>query len=194
MPPCRNRILRWMMLPVLLFPPAALAEVRPLLGIGFNQGDDELTIPHLTVLGQGESIYANGGAYVQAGALFYRESPRQYGVRATIGYQYDNSDASNSSATYYVVPIELIPFWELQRARYGVGLAYHVEPRFKATGDIRHLDQRFDDALGIVMQAEWRLHDRFSVGLRYTLIEYHAASQETEIEGNTAGVVFSLSR
>lgn len=190
----RDLALRFFPLCVLLWPGASLAEVRPLLGVGFNQGDDELTIPHLTVLGNGESIYANGGAYVQAGALFYREPSRQYGVRVTAGYQYDRSGGTNGGATFHTVPIEVLPFREFERASFGVGLAYHVEPRFKATGQISNLDQRFDDALGIVMQAEWRLHDRFSVGLRYSLIEYHAASQSVEIKGNTAGVVFSLIR
>lgn len=80
--------------------------------------------------------------------------------------------------------LELIPFWNYERHRFGAGVVAHIDPKFHANpaGDGGY-SQEFDDAVGAVLQYDIRYDQNISVGARYTYITYEKTGTVETIGG-----------
>jgi len=71
----------------------------------------------------------------------------------------------------------------LPKFRVGGGLTYHLSPKLKASGAAGNFNVNVDDAVGVVLQADYFLTQKFTLGGRYTILEYKANSIPAKSNG-----------
>jgi hypothetical protein len=95
------------------------------------------------------------GQGLSAAVGFYMRPAPQWSVRATVGYKYVSTKASNANIYLDRVPVDLIASWHFANGiRIGAGGAWHTGIKFH--GDNIAPDLKFDDAFGYTLEAGWR--------------------------------------
>ncbi len=168
------------------------AEVHGLLKLGRDVGGDTLTSSTLTFPnGSSSSIKANEGSYI-GGGVGLVEVAKDVDVELTLAWKWAFITASNGDVTFTRFPLEALVFYKFEKVRLGGGLAYHINPKLKGSGDFSGLDIGYDNALGGVLQADYRITDKMNVGIRYTSVDYKVGNSPAA-KGNGAGITFSAS-
>jgi hypothetical protein len=151
---------------------AAAADIQGILKTGIDFGGDNIvTVPFTD--GSSQTIKANEGLYLGGGVAIINEA-RDWEFDVTLAYKFRLINASNGDLTWGRWPLEALAFYRFQRVRLGGGLAYHIAPKLEGSGVASNLDIDFKDALGAVVQADWRITQNLALGLRYTFLEYEA--------------------
>lgn len=166
---------------VLLIACAALrvqaAEIRPLIKAGADFGGD--TIVTVTFDdGDTKKVRGNQGFYIGGGAAII-DAGRNMEYHLTAALKFYFVDADNGDVEWTRVPLEALAFYRFERMRLGGGLTYHVNPRIEGSGFATPLDIKFKNALGVVLQADWRATESLGLGVRYTFLEYEAKGNFT---------------
>jgi len=155
------------------------ADVRPIIKAGFDFGGD--TVVSVAVTGSNggtKSIKANEGIFVGGGASILMDS-KDIEVEVSVSYRFSTISAQNGDVDWTVVPLDALVFYRLPYIRLGGGLTYHLDPTLKGSGAASGLNAKYDDALGLVLQADYVLRNRYNFGLRYTSVDYKANSIQT---------------
>ena len=155
---------------------AQAADVRPFVKAGADFGGDTL-VTVVFVDGERESIKANEGFYAGGGVSIRNEAKTLEG-EVSIAYKFNAITASNGDVDWTMMPLEALLFYRLPQWRLGGGLTYHMNPKLKGSGVVGGLDVKFDDALGMVLQADYLIGQSMAVGVRYTNVKY-------EVQGGT---------
>ncbi len=194
---------------LLSMPSAAIADDYPpkkilefVAGVGLTVGGDKIAdVDVETYDGDTRS------AEVHAGNLFHLYGgvnvlipDSDFSVQTTIGWHSDGiftTDDGSIEFTRY--PLELIPFYSFNKFRVGFGLTYHLSPKLNGNSDAGLGDREYEDALGTALAIEYRISSIFSLGLRYTNIEYELDKHDAhwseieikkseEIDGSNIGI------
>ena len=99
--------------------------------------------------------------------------------------------SENQDAEFKTTTFDAIYCHQVSAHRFGIGAAYHIEP--EVNGDFRGVSSNgldFDDATGLIIQYSYELMRGYSVGLRYTDMEYEVNGDS--FDGSSVGFVFSL--
>jgi len=164
------------------------AEIKPLFKAGAEFGGDRIVNATFTS-GNTDSIDANEGLYV-AGGVSIGTGIENVEVEASIGVKYTAINASNGDITWTRYPVEALAFYRFPNFRLGGGLTYHLSPKLKGSGVVGGLDVNVDDALGAVLQADYLITPRISLGGRYTILDYKANG--VSINSNGFGIAFGM--
>jgi hypothetical protein len=149
---------------------AHAADVRPFVKAGADFGGDTL-ITVVFVGGDTERIKSNEGFYFGGGISVLNEANTLEG-QFSIGYKMNTISASNGDIDWTMMPVEGLLFYRLPRWRVGGGFAYHINPKLDGSGAIGALNVKFDDAFGVVLQADYLIGPKLAVGARYTDVKY----------------------
>lgn len=165
----------------------AQAEMRWLLKGGFDFGGDTL----VTVLfqdGSTDTIKANEGFYIGGGIAYIF---RDYNIETefSASWKYVGITASNGDVTFTRFPLEAMVFYPWSWGRVGAGLTYHLNPELSSSGVPGGLNVDFDNAVGGVIQAEYRPSENLGFGLRYTALDYSLGG--TDINASGVGLTIS---
>lgn len=148
--------------------------------------------------GHSESLRANGGWVLAAGAALRPTASRVFELLGTIGAKYDAIRASNGSVSYLAFPlVEVLAAANVQNARLSAGLSLSLAPSFSGSGAASGLDVPLKSSLGIVGQAEWVHAARpggtaFSLGLRLGFERMQAEAGGPVSDANTIGFVAGI--
>jgi hypothetical protein len=171
---------------------AQAAEIRPLLKAGFDFGGDTLVRVTFTD-GSSETIKANEGLYVGGGAVITNDA-RNFEFHVTLAYKFALINASNGDVEWTRFPLEALAFYRFDKFRLGGGLAYHINHELEGSGVVGGLDVKFENALGAVVQADWRITDQIAAGVRYTALKYEAKAPLTgSTKSDGLGLTFTWS-
>lgn len=165
----------------------AQADMRWLLRGGFDFGGDTL----VTVVfqdGSRESIKANEGFYI-GGGIAYIFPDYNLEAELSANWKYVGVTASNGDVTFTRFPIEAMVFYPWSWGRVGAGLTYHINPELSGSGVVTNINAEFDNALGGVIQAEYRPSDNLGFGLRYTALDYTIGG----VDVNASGIGLTIS-
>ena len=163
-------------------------DVRPVLKSGIDFGGE--TIASATFSnGSTETIKANDGFYVGGGASFLLDS-KDVEIETTLSIKYDSINASNGDITWTRYPLEVLAFYRMPKFRLGGGLTYHISPKLKASGAAGNFNVKVDDAAGVVLQADYLLTRKLTLGGRYTILEYKANG--VPAKSNGVGITFGF--
>ncbi|WP_051362371.1 hypothetical protein [Solimonas soli] len=111
-----------------------------------------------------DSVDAGRGLGAALG--FYVQPAAEWSVRATVGYKYESTRASNADIYLDRVPVDVIATWHFPNGvRLGAGGAWHTGIKFH--GDDIAPNVKFDDAFGVSLEAGWRWFVA-----RYTSMDY----------------------
>lgn len=171
---------------------AQAADVRPLIKTGLDFGGETM-VNVLFANGETQKVRGNEGFYLGGGAAIINDA-KDWEYHITLAYKMAFIDAENGDVDWTRIPFEALAFYRLQRVRFGGGLTYHLNPRLEGSGVVGGLDVKFKNALGVVLQVDWRITENIALGGRFTAIEYEAKSGGVgTAEANGVGVAFSMS-
>ena len=165
-------------------------EVKPMFKGGADFGGETIATATFTN-GSQKSIKANEGAYVGGGASILLDS-KDIEIEATLSYKYTSITASNGDVTWTRFPLEVLAFYRMPKFRLGGGLTYHLSPKLKASGAAGNFSVTVDDAAGAVLQADYFVTPKLTLGGRYTILEYKANGIPAKSDGVgvTIGFIF----
>ncbi len=163
------------------------------INFGIQNGGDEL-IP-LYDADSGEQVdNSRAGGYTRltlGGDIAIGNT--DFSVEITGGMLYDSltSNLNEDKFKFERKVLELIPFWNFDRHRIGLGATAHLEPSASLKPDGQEsISFEFKDAVGAVVQYDIRYDQNISVGARYTYITYEEDVDVAteEIDGQSFGV------
>jgi hypothetical protein len=165
------------------------AEVKPFLKAGIDLGGDRIVDVGFTD-GSRDSIKANEGFYFGGGASIVNDAGT-IEVELSLSYKTAAVTGDNGDVDFGRFPLEALVFYRLEKFRLGGGLTYHVDPKLDGSGILSSVNLDFDNALGLVVQGDYRFGEHVTLGLRYTSIKYEASAPFTATyKGNGLGVSF----
>jgi hypothetical protein len=168
----------------------AHAEVRPVLGLLLTGGGETLAQGYYDD-GSTWEVNSGGLLHVFAGAEFHQpDSP--VSVQINLGYQVDDTTASNGSVRFSRYPAEGLILWQPQDwFRAGVGFRKTLGARLSSTGVASGVgNYNFNSQLGMVVQGEYLVSQNFSLILRWVSERYEVNG--AEIDGSHVGAGLSV--
>ncbi len=177
--------------------PARAADVRPMLKAGVDFGGDPVIKVPLSD-GSTRTIRANEGFFLGGGASIVNEE-KDLEAEISLSLKGRAVNADNGNVTWTTVPLDALVFYRLPSFRLGGGLTYHINPQLSGSEAgatiVSANNAQFDNALGVILQADYRFGDKIGLGLRLTGLKYHATvgGASTTYKGGGAGIVFSVS-
>ncbi len=160
------------------------------VGIDFG-GNNVFSIG--TSTGDTDTIKANEGFYIGGGVALLN-ADKTITTEISLSWKYASRTATNGDATWTSYPLDALVFYNMQQVRFGGGLTYHLNPKLKATGVASNLSADYDNALGYVVEADYRLDRNMSLGVRLTSIKYSLenSANSPKVKGDGAGIAFSV--
>jgi hypothetical protein len=181
------RLKKILLLATLAAPLSALAmDVRFSVRAGYDFGGEAVAEVTYTD-GGSDTIRANEGFYFGAGASFLTDS-RTMEIELSANAKFGGVSGSNGDVDWRRFPLEALAFYRLEKVRLGGGLTYHLNPKLDGSGVVGGLDTKFENAAGLVLQADWRFGEHATVGLRYTSVEYEVSGGGAKAKGSGVGV------
>ena len=170
---------------------AHAADIRPLVKLGYDLGGRTIVVAEFTN-GDTETIGANEGFYL-GGGVAYVPQGSNIEIDLSLAYKFATIEARNGDIEWTSWPLEALAFYRWPRFRAGGGLTYHMAPTLDGDGAAESLEVRFKNALGLVLQADWRITEGMSLGARYTILRYDAKDPaEEDARANGWGIAFSF--
>lgn len=168
---------------LVIIPCNSIAEIYT--EIGLEVGGDTL------VSTSEEDLNIAGGVKLALGFQRYIGGFEDVGLLFSLGYLFDDIDASNGSAETDALVFEFIYFRLFGPHRVGTGGSYHINPRYKDNLDGIRTKINFDDSLGFVAQYIYSIMEGYQLGFRYTIMDYE--TNGTKLDADSFGVFFSTS-
>jgi hypothetical protein len=152
-------------------------NVNFLLEGGIEYGGDEILEVTFTN-GDTQKVLAGQGGYVAVGGEFTLPSVKALSLRASIGYKYNTTAADNADITLTRIPINLIPYWNLNKdIRLGIGITTHQFIQFDGDGFVPDID--FESSIGPRIEFAYKF-----IALTYTQIDYRIPSNASVSAGS----------
>lgn len=165
----------------------AWADVSAMVKLGYDFGGDTLTTVPFTD-GTTASIDTNEGLLL-GGGVAIANADYTWQTEITLNWKYQAITAANGDLKWTRWPLEALTFYQMTQFRFGGGLTYHLNPSLQGDGAVSNINMDFDNALGFVLQADYRLDEAIAFGLRYTVIEYESGGRTYDASG--PGLSFS---
>ncbi|QKT03137.1 hypothetical protein HUS23_04615 [Ectothiorhodospiraceae bacterium 2226] len=170
-------------LALFLITPVHAWELRPTAGFGYDAGGDERLL-FQNGDGNGLTLRAGSGLHLSAGIALDLDAAKRFESQLTGGYRLRNVHGDGYLERF---PIDSLFFFRHSDHRLGGGFTYHFNPRLATGGLLAEGDTRFDDALGYVLQYDYRITDNGSVGMRYLRLDYHTRGTGETLEAGSFG-------
>lgn len=165
------------------------AYARALVELGVHTGGDELTLVDdtNTVI---ESTKA-GALYSLAlgGTLAITDNIE---TQFSIGIKSDSNFTTDSEASWVRYPVNGMLFYYSEDFRLGLGATVHVYPKYKVSGATKNASSSYKDAIGGLLEIDYRVTGQLHMGLRYTNIQYVREDDGRRFDGSSIGVLLIL--
>jgi hypothetical protein len=170
---------------------AQAAEIRPMAKFGVDWGGNTIVVAEFSD-GSTETIGAHEGFYLGGGVAVFPEATNLE-VDLSAAFKFATIEARNGDIEWTRWPLEALVFYRWPRWRLGAGPVYHLAPTLDGDGVAGDLKVRFKNALGAVLQADWRITEGMALGARYTFLRYDAKDPAEEgARANGWGIAFSF--
>jgi hypothetical protein len=160
-------------------------DISPVIKGGYDTGGDTL-INVIFTDGSTESIKANEGFYFGGGVSILNDDGTLE-AELTVAYKAEIINASNGKLKFTRIPLEALGFYRWPKFRLGGGLTYHMDASLDGSGVASPVNRNYDDAAGFVLQGDYLVNQKFSIGLRYTSIEYKQTNTGAKFKGDGVG-------
>ena len=152
---------------LIMLPCISVAEIYA--EIGFEGGGETLGST------SDEDLNIAGGFKFAIGMQRYIGGFEDVGLLFSVGYLFDEIDASNGTAEFDATVLEFVYFRNFGPHQIGTGGSYHLNPRYKEDLDgFPRLNIDFDDSLGFLLRYHYAFTEGFNAGVRYTIMDYEA--------------------
>ena len=163
-------------------------DLQWVLQMGVDVGGDKIADVYFDD-GSNQTINAGGLIQFGGGVLIDTLSASSvYQTQLTINWKFDSAQASNGDVSWDRYPLEVIQFYNTDLIRIGAGLSYHLSPAVSTSGFASGNDIDFDNALGLVLEVDYKFGEKGYFGGRLTSIEYQESTTGTTIDGSSIGL------
>ena len=140
--------------------------------------------------GKTTNIKTGDGGMLAIGVLWTNQPFEQ---QSMLGYSADSAPASNGDASFTRMPIKIMAFWRYKPLGIGGGVTHPFNPKLKIGFDNINGNEtvKYNNASGLIIQADYYYSSQFGVGLKLTDIGYKAHQSNQKFDGNSVGVVGS---
>ncbi len=166
---------------------AQAVEWRGVVKAGYDFGGDTLQTVRFAD-GTTESIKANDGFYF-GGGIALVPAASNFETQLTLAWKYTGVTANNGEISFTRYPLEALAFYNWDFFRVGGGLTYHINPKLKRSGVVSGGGVDFNSRVGAIVQADYRVTENVTAGIRYTYITYTGDGRD--IHGDGFGVAIS---
>lgn len=174
---------------------ATAGDFKPLVRAGLDAGGDDLVT---VVYSGGDTADIKAGQlFTFSGGIMYHPAQANYTVEATIGYKFDTANATNGTAEFTRMPIDVIASYRNKNHRIGGGFTYHMGPELSCdisgacSGNVE-----FSDAQGFIIQYAYEFETLtgsiLDIGARYTSVDYEIEGVSGEVDGSAPGIFVSF--
>lgn len=167
---------------ILLTPQRAVADSIIELGIHFGGGE---------II---NAQYENGDKdTMKAGELFSFDFGRLYQLSSswetqlTFGIKSDAIYEQDVEVSWVRYPLNGLVFYRMTGVRVGLGASYHFSPQLKGSGQAANIGEKYNDALGGLLEIDFIRSKKFLWGIRFTLIEYESKKDGHVVDGSSIG-------
>jgi hypothetical protein len=162
-------------------------------GVAWDLGGTKLIEVELTD-GTKQSIKANAGFTILAGAAFAPLLDGKLETRATLGVKFDTIEASNGSANYLAFPLEVVESVNLEPLRLSAGVSLAMGPRLRGKGFLDAFDVDLKNSLGLVGEVVWAGRSKgarlgWYLGARFLWQKLEPEAVPAPVSANTLGLV-----
>ncbi|HEX9810683.1 MAG TPA: outer membrane beta-barrel protein [Burkholderiales bacterium] len=169
--------------------PAYALDTKFAYRLGYDTGGDTFIAASFSGGGT-DKIKANQGFFFGGGASIVNDA-KDIETEITLSYKVDEIVASNGDFSWTRWPVEALLFYRWPTVRLGGGLTYHLNPHFEGSALGISVNSSFKNALGFVLQADWRLVETVNLGLRYTTLDYELEGSGVKFNSDGFGIVLS---
>lgn len=165
------------------------APLRFLVGGGATYGGDSLlNVPSRDY--ENKDLKAGGLGQVYGG-FEYRISDT-LSFQNTVGYNVNYTKADGAKIRFTRIPIDLLAVYAITpNLRVGAGAQLVARPELKGSGLASRVDQKYDNAVGYIVEGEYLFTPQMGLKLRYVKEEFKPDNGGAKVDGSHAGVLFS---
>ncbi len=157
-----------------------------IIELGVHIGGDELI--HGTFdNGKTDSIKAGGLFSFDFGRL-YQFAPT-WETQVTFGVKSDARYDNETKISWVRYPLNALLFYRMEDMRFGMGATYHLFPKLKGYGLAGNIVEKYNHALGGLMEVDFIRSKTFLWGIRLTLIQYESQVDQHKVDGNSIGLL-----
>jgi len=179
------------------------SDINPIVQFGYDWGGDTLAeVRHydyytgyvVRKLRAGQGLSFEGGASITSDS-------NDLELKFLVGYKFDEESSFNGSVTWEQVPLTAVAMIKKNRWKFGGGITYHITPRLSGgfSGYDNNnvyfndtVDDRYENTLGTVLEAQYSFTDSAAIGIKGTFIEYKLQNDPSVIaNGNSVGINFT---
>ena len=179
------------------------SDLKPMLQIGYDFGGKTMATVEQYDYYSGydtAKIRAGQGLSFEAGAAISSDASNLE-LQFLIGYKFDKESASNGSVTWDRIPFTVLGMINKNRWKFGAGATYHLNPEL--SGGFSGYDSNnnyfndtvnddYENALGGILQVQYKVSDTVAIGVRGTFMEYKLKSDPSIVaSGNSIGINLS---
>ena len=161
-----------------------LARADTIVELGIHFGGDEVIYQQ----------YENGDKdTIKAGELFSFDFGRLYQLsttwetQLTFGIKSDAKYDQDIEVSWVRYPLNGLMFYRMSNVRVGMGATYHFSPQLKGSGHARNVGEKYNDAVGGLLELDFIHSEKFLYGIRITVIEYESKKDGHVVDGNSIG-------
>lgn len=165
------------------------ASARILIELGVHTGGDDTTLVDDSDVVI-ESTKA-GGLYSLAlgGTIDFTDNIE---AQLSFGIKSDGKSSSDSNASWVRYPLNSMLFYRSENFRLGLGVTAHLSPKHKVSGAINNASNTYKDAIGSLVEIDYKINEVVFLGMRYTNIEYVRKDDGRRIDGSSIGLLLLL--
>ncbi|BDG03422.1 hypothetical protein [Anaeromyxobacter oryzae] len=139
--------------------------------------------------GRRNTMHLNDGLVVALGWSFLPLAEGRLGTRAAVGFKVDLLRATNGSATFVAVPVDLMEALYAGPLRLGAGVSVLLAPRVAGSGFLDQEATTFRPAPGVLLDAEWIVAPRARTGIGLRASWYRFESSAGVRDAPSVGVL-----
>lgn len=167
-----------------VFPASSYARV--LIELGVHTGEEEITL----IDGSNAVIQST-----KAGSLYSFslggtiDLTDNLETQLSVGIKSDANFAKDYEASWVRYPLNAILFYRKENFRLGIGATAHLFPKYEVSSTTVNASNTYEDAIGAILEFDYRINELAHLGLRYTDIDYVRENDGQSFDGSSIGLM-----
>ena len=145
-------------------------SLRPMLIGGVSIGGEH--VGELDSINTREDTVKSGGGWFFGGGFRYEFPDENMAFQSNFSIHYNSNDNKDGRSRISRFPLDFLLLYNFKNQSIGGGLTYHLSPEAKIDVKNDTLTRKMEDAMGAIVEYNYRINDNYIVGARITNIEY----------------------
>ena len=110
-------------------------------------------------------------------------------TQLSVGIKSDANFGKDYEASWVRYPLNAILFYRQENFRFGIGATAHLFPKYEVSSATVNASNTYEDAIGAILEFDYRINELAHLGLRYTDIDYVRESDGMSFDGSSVGLL-----